>query len=240
MPTQDPFSAFDHTVSASSTSTLATECNHAATNEEGHLHHPPTPMASEPPAPQSPLDLLPPQRRTLPRLIPAIKRHAGTFVAVVSCTIGLAAVFEDPTSLLQSSELCNGLFGLICAGGIIVGVVALDSVAAAVDERAERMWGKVWRWCGDRVQRGEGRGLSPLQSQAHAHSTHSSGLLGPSPMPRRRADAGWQHFTGNGFHRHEQKLRAVGQWSNMGRRDRTFDEILKEVEEMDEQDRDAP
>jgi hypothetical protein len=58
-------------------------------------------------------------------------------------------------------------------------------------------------------------------------------------MSPRLTETGWQHFTGNVFHRHEQKLRAFGQWSNMGRRDRTFDEILKEVEDVDEQDRDT-
>ena len=202
------------------------------------------------------------------------------------------------------SELGNGLLGAVCAGGIIVGVVALDGVADGVDAGVESAWGKVWRWCEDRVGRGEGeemqegeemvideegtrrevevhemeevtstvrpRGseLSPSQrkerpalpasafpalplppspsgqevaytsgsSCLYESGQHASGLLGPSPMPPRRTSVGWQHFTGNGFHRHEQKLRAVEQWSNMGRRGRTFDEVLREVEEKDEQE----
>lgn len=74
-----------------------------------------------------------------------------------------------------------------------------------------------------------------LHSRTYADGTHASGILGASPMPARRTtQSEWQHFTGQGLHKHEQKLKAVNLWAMLGRRNRTFDEILKEVEEMDD------
>jgi hypothetical protein len=299
----EPFPAIDPTVSESSSSTLAAESDNTSSNEDGSFHGPPTPTATEGSAHKAPPGITPPERRTLARLITAIKHHAGTSLAVVTSAIGLAAVLEDPASLMQLTELGNGLVGLVCAGGMILGFVVLDGVADGVDAGVESAWGKVWRWCGDWVgssgggyvegeegmdmedvasqsQGKEGQALPdftfpPLpntpstltqevtytssssqptlqhptprrrpdhntqelqHSQTYATGNHASGLLGPSPMPHRRTSADWQHFTGTGFHRHEQKLRAISQWSNMGSRDRTFDEILREVEEMDERD----
>jgi hypothetical protein len=324
MSMHEPFPAIDPTVSESSSSTLAAESDNTSSNEDGSFHGPPTPTATEGSAHKAPPGITPPERRTLARLITAIKHHAGTSLAVVTSAIGLAAVLEDPASLMQLTELGNGLVGLVCAGGMILGFVVLDGVADGVDAGVESAWGTVWRWCGNWVGRSGGGhaegeegvvvfgaegtavGLrdavarertemedvmsqsqgkerpalpdftfpplpntpSPLtqevtytssssqptlqyptprrrpdhntqelqHSQTYATGNHASGLLGPSPMPHRRTSADWQHFTGDGFHRREQKLRAVGQWSNMGRRDRTFDEILREVEEMDERD----
>lgn len=75
----------------------------------------------------------------------------------------------------------------------------------------------------------------PLSSHIYADTQHASGLLGPSPLPPRSSvQPAWTNFTGQGFHRHEQRLKAVSLWATPGRRGRTFDEVLREVEESDD------
>jgi hypothetical protein len=57
------------------------------------------------------------------------------------------------------------------------------------------------------------------------HTDHASGLLGPSPMPPR-----FRHFTGTGFRKHAQELKAVEKWSTYGRK---FEEVLRDIEESE-------
>lgn len=60
------------------------------------------------------------------------------------------------------------------------------------------------------------------------HTDHASGLLGPSPMPPR-----FRHFTGAGFHKHAQELRAAAKSSVHGRK---FEEVLRDIEESESRD----
>ena len=57
------------------------------------------------------------------------------------------------------------------------------------------------------------------------HTDYASGLLGPSPMPPR-----FRHFTGAGFRKHAQELKAAEKWSAYGRK---FGEVLRDVEESE-------
>ena len=60
------------------------------------------------------------------------------------------------------------------------------------------------------------------------HADHASGLLGPSPMPPR-----FRHFTGAGFHKHAQELRAAGRSSAHGQ---NFGEVLRVIKESESRD----
>lgn len=156
MSTHEHSPDFDPTVSADDDETLAAESDAASSSDELSTHTP-TPAASSQPSHEAPLDLPPPHPRTLsPRLIEALTHHAGTQFAVAMSAIGLTAVIEGPSCLLKLSELGNGLLGAVCAGGIIVGLVALDRVADSVNAGVESAWRKVWRSCKDRAGRGEG------------------------------------------------------------------------------------
>lgn len=343
---------FDPVHAAPSTPIVAN--NDATITEDEPLYLTPTPATPVASTHQQPIDCPPTKLQRLSNLVNTIKTNASTSIALISGAIGLAAAVEDPFCLPQLSELGNGLTGLMCAGGIVMGVVALENVAEGVDADVEEAWGKVWRWVKDKIsgprtpggEEGEGgegqeveevmmfddegrsaflrdtppatppsmqddsgdslavpatppaqqsseRGSSrrsgcpalpaftfpplpdtrainsppspPQQEYAYTSSTmqpalnhpvprrraehdasnllhfhtyadgtHASGILGASPMPARRTtQSEWQHFTGQGLHKHEQKLKAVNLWAVPGRRNRTFDEILKEVGEMD-------
>ena len=53
-------------------------------------------------------------------------------------------------------------------------------------------------------------------------------------MPSRYwASKGWKHFTGTGFYKYQQKLEAVGEWSNPGS-SRSLEEVMRSVEELGE------
>jgi hypothetical protein len=143
MSTHEHSPDFDPTVSADDDETLAAESDAASSSDELSTHTP-TPAASSQPSHEA------------PRLIEALIHHAGTQFAVAMSAIGLTAVIEGPSCLLKLSELGNGLLGAVCAGGIIVGLVALDRVADSVNAGVESAWRKVWRSCKDRAGRGEG------------------------------------------------------------------------------------
>ncbi|KAJ8116307.1 hypothetical protein OPT61_g2252 [Boeremia exigua] len=69
--------------------------------------------------------------------------------------------------------------------------------------------------------------------QSPPNTTHASGILGPSPMPPLRPPEEWRHFTGRGFHEHQQKLNAVAEWSNPGST-KSLREIVRRAKELDE------
>ncbi|KAF1925821.1 uncharacterized protein M421DRAFT_232381 [Didymella exigua CBS 183.55] len=329
MSVHDPFPDFVPALPTPSTPVITNEI----------LHRTFIPTASDVPRHEAPFNTPSIQHQTRPKLTTMLRAYAGLSIAVLTCMLGLATAIEDSTCLPQLTELGNGLIGLVCAGGIVMGVVILDHVSDAVDTGIEAAWGEVWRRIKDCVAGGRGEhegnemeevmmfneegntvflhesppgtpkeeiqgvaepvtprdsfepceeggngtlGLlaftlpplpqtramnsppspprqefaytssssqSPfyhpvphqrvghgipgfLHSQTYADENHTSGLLGPSPMPQRRTDPGWQHFTGRGFDRHRQKLEAVSEWSHPGTRARKFDDILEEIEEM--------
>lgn len=323
MPVHERPLALDPAIPALSSPMGATRPSTVSEDEDPH--HTTTPSASDPSVHETPSTSPPAQRYTLLDLIHITEEHASTSIAAILGALGLAAIIENPTVLLQHNELTNGFFGLICAGGVVVGVLAIDGVARETGVDVEGAWGMIWRWAKDCVcdERGEEQGADevamfdtegnsvflrevlsetpkghvtmemegtsltmsastfsplprtrvmasppstpkreftdtstslqpPLQypmplhradhdknglslTQTYTDGHHTSGLLGPSPMPPRRTGPEWQHFTGQGFDRHRKKLEAVSEWSHPGRQNKTLGEVKKELEEVDDE-----
>lgn len=54
--------------------------------------------------------------------------------------------------------------------------------------------------------------------------------------PRRIGPQEWKNFTGVGFYRYQQKLKAVGEWSNPGSSG-SSEEVMQRVEDPEERGR---
>jgi hypothetical protein len=302
----------------------------AKTNDESP---PPIPTVS-PLAPKSSLHRIYTTFQHAAQIVNYIRIDPGLPIASVFAALGVVSVVEDPSLMPGFGEIGYGVVGVVCAGGFVRGVLALEDAGKAVDVDVEGIWGEMWRWCRDRVfwDGGGGGGeeggevertmmfspdgscsvflqdaleaqrpttlpppqsnsislqqtptrpassvvvlppfenippldsppltrrheyayttsltqLSPYhptscrrtdQNTSHVLNEHPSGLLGPSPMPSRHIDPQeWKNFTGMGLYKYQQKLEAVGEWSNLGN-SRSFEEVMQRVEDVEGRDK---
>ena len=98
-----------------------------------------------------------PHLHKLSKFVNLLKCSTGATIALCWGAIGIAAVVEDRSVLPPLVDLGKGVVGVVCAGSLIRGVVALGDTAEGSDRvDVEGKWGAVWRWWRDRAGRGGG------------------------------------------------------------------------------------
>ncbi|KAF9701551.1 hypothetical protein EKO04_001117 [Ascochyta lentis] len=196
-------------------------------------------------------------------IIAYLRANPGLPLPFIYATIGLAAELEQPGFLPRPSEVGCALIAAVCVAGVVVGVCALERGGEGDGEGIWGDVWRLWTVGKEEEEEGQvleavdtatessfnapsllHRAYQPLHQQlltradtsSSSYDTHASGLLGPSPVPPRRTAAPeLKHFTGQGFWKHQQKLKAAEKWSSTGRGGRSFEEVLTDVVEREQE-----
>lgn len=123
-----------------------------------------TEHASSDPRPQHPMAT--PHLHKLSNFVNLLKRSTGATIALCWGAIRIAAVVEDQSVVPPLVDLGKGVVGVVCAGGLVWGVVALGDTAEGSDRvDVEGKWRAVWRWWRDRAGRGGGERRGQMEME---------------------------------------------------------------------------